>query len=73
VLPESAVRGLGTDSPWVAVARDGRLTRQPVEVGLRTDRYVEILSGVAPGQLVVPPDGSPALGDRVRVHAAPGS
>jgi HlyD family secretion protein len=68
VLPEEAVRGLGTDSPWVAVARDGKLARQPVEVGLRTDRYVEILSGVASGELVVPPVDSPALGDRVRVH-----
>ncbi len=73
VLPESTVRGLGTDSPWVAVVRDGRLARQPVKVGLRTDQYVEILSGLTPGQLAVPPDGSPALGDRVRVHAAPGS
>jgi len=70
VLPESVVRGLGTDSPWVAVVRDGRLTRQPVDIGLRADRYVEILQGVAEGQLVVPPQDSPALGERVRVHAA---
>jgi HlyD family secretion protein len=73
VLPESVIRGLGTDSPWVAVVRDGRLTRQPVDIGLRTDRYVEILSGVAKGQLVVPPQDSPELGDKVRVHAASGS
>jgi HlyD family secretion protein len=70
VLPEEAVRGLGTDSPWVAVARDGRLARQPVAVGLRTDRYVEILSGVTLGELVVPTRDSPALGDKVRVHPA---
>jgi HlyD family secretion protein len=71
VLPEEAVRGLGTDAPWVAVAREGRLARQPVRVGLRADRYVEILSGVEPGELVVPPDGSPELGDRVRVRRPP--
>jgi HlyD family secretion protein len=70
VLPEEAVRGLGTDSPWVAVAQDGKLARQPVAVGLRTDRYVEILSGVTLGELVVPPGDSPALGDKVRVHPA---
>jgi len=70
VLPEEAVRGLGTDSPWVAVVRDGRLARQPVAVGLRTDRYVEILSGVTLGELVVPTRDSPALGDKVRVHPA---
>jgi hypothetical protein len=54
----------------VAVARDGKLARQPVEVGLRTDRYVEILSGVASGELVVPSQDSPAVGDKVRVHPA---
>ncbi len=69
VLPDRAVRGLGTDSPWVAVARDGRLVRQPVAVGLRADPLVEILSGVEPGELVVPPAGSPELGRRVRVRS----
>jgi HlyD family secretion protein len=70
VLPEEVVRGLGTDSPWVAVAREGRLVRQPVAVGLRTDRYVEILSGLSAGELVVSPQGSPAVGEKVRVHPA---
>lgn len=69
VLPEEAVRGLGTDTPWVAVGRDGRLARQPVAVGLRADRYVEILSGLTPAELVVPPNGSPDLGTRVRVRS----
>jgi HlyD family secretion protein len=69
VLPEAAVRGLGTDTPWVAVARNGKLARQAVDVGLRADRYVEILSGVEPEELVVPPNGSPDLGKRVRVHS----
>jgi HlyD family secretion protein len=71
VLPEEAVRGLGTDSPWVAVSREGRLVRQPVDVGLRTDRYVEILSGIADEDLVVPPGDSPPLGDKVRVRRPP--
>jgi len=68
VLPGSAVRGLGTDSPWVAVARDGRLARQPVKVGLRAERYVEIVSGLEPEELVVPPAESPELGARVRLR-----
>lgn len=72
VLPEQAVRGLGTDTPWVAVARNGRLARQPVVVGLRADRYVEILSGVKPDDLVVPSKGSPDLGTRVRVRPPEG-
>lgn len=70
VLPEEAVRGLGTDTPWVAVARNGRLARQPVSVGLRADRFVQVLSGVEPEELVVPPNGSPDLGKRVRVRSS---
>lgn len=68
VLPEAAVRGLGTDSPWVAIARDGRLARRPVAIGLRAERWVEIVSGLDGGDLVVPPEDSPGLGERVRVR-----
>ena len=67
VLPEEAVRGLGTPDPWVAVVEDGRLVRRAVAVGLRAERWVEIASGLAPGDAVVPPDGSPDLGARVRI------
>ena len=67
VLPEDAVRGLGTPDPWVAVVVDGRLVRRAVEVGLRAERWVEIRSGLAPDDAVVPPDGSPDLGKRVRL------
>ncbi|HSM60825.1 MAG TPA: efflux RND transporter periplasmic adaptor subunit, partial [Longimicrobiales bacterium] len=71
VLPAGAVRGLGTEEPWVAVVRHGRLERQPIEVGLRTEGWVEVLSGPGQAEPVVPPEGSPELGARVRV-AAPG-
>jgi HlyD family secretion protein len=67
VLPEDAVRGLGTPDPWVAVVEDGHLVRRKVEVGLRAERWVEIRSGLAPGEAVVPPDGSPDVGARVRI------
>jgi HlyD family secretion protein len=70
VLPEDAVRGLGTPDPWVAVVEDGRLVRRAVEVGLRAERWVEIRSGLAPDDLVVPPGGSPDLGSRVRIRDA---
>jgi HlyD family secretion protein len=71
VLPEEAVRGLGTPGPWVAVVRDGRLERQDVEVGLRAGAWVEILSGLAESDAVVSAAGSPELGARVRVRPAP--
>ncbi len=69
VLPEDAVRGLGTPEPWVAVVEDGRLARRPVDVGLRADRWVEIRGGLHPDEAVVPAAGSPDLGARVRAAA----
>ncbi len=68
VLPEGAVRGLGTGEPWVAVADAGRLKRRPVKVGLTADGWVEILDGVGDGDLVVPAAGSPEPGARVRAR-----
>jgi HlyD family secretion protein len=53
VLPVEAVRGLGTDAPWVAVVRDGRLQRRDVTLGLRGDAFVEVVAGVQVGEPVV--------------------
>lgn len=71
VLPMDAVRALGTDTPWVAVVREGRLARQPVEVGLRTDEFVEILSGLRTGEPVVPDSESLEPNKRVRIRSSP--
>jgi HlyD family secretion protein len=53
VLPEAAVRGLGTATPWVAIVRHGRVERAEVAVGLRAPGFVEILDGVGAGDRVV--------------------
>jgi HlyD family secretion protein len=71
VLPLDAVRALGTDTPWVAVVREGRLIGQSVQVGLRTERFVEILSGLGANEPVVPAADSPELGKRVRIRPSP--
>lgn len=72
VLPEEAVRGLGTGEAWVAVIREGRLAPQPVEVGLRAGGFVEIVAGVEPNEPIVVTDADAEVGDRVRVRERDG-
>jgi HlyD family secretion protein len=71
VLPEVFVQGLGAGEAWVAVIREGRLARQPVEAGLREGGFVEILAGVGEHERVVAA-GEAEVGDRVRARAADG-
>lgn len=66
VIREDAVEGLGTEDPWVGVVRQGRVDRQPVEVGLRAVGYVEILAGIAEDDVVVVGAGGVGIGSRVR-------
>jgi HlyD family secretion protein len=71
-LPLDAVRDLAS-APWVLAVRDGRARRMPVGVGARGATRVEILSGLAAGDQVVPAaEVKVADGDKVRVEAAPG-
>jgi HlyD family secretion protein len=71
-LPLDAVRDLAS-APWVLAIRDGRARRVPVGVGARGATRVEILSGLAAGDQVVPAaEVKVTDGDRVRVKAAPG-
>lgn len=53
VLPANAVRGLAGGKPWVFAARDGRVRRQPVAVGLVTVGKTEVVDGLAEGDLVL--------------------
>lgn len=41
------------EAAYVFVAHDGTAERRRVEVGIRTDSEVQILSGLAPGELVI--------------------
>jgi HlyD family secretion protein len=68
IAPTDAVRDLTGAQPWVLMVKDGRATRQPVKLGLRGDGRLEILDGVAPGNLLVPASNPlVAAGERVRV------
>jgi len=68
VLPADAVRGLGTAEPWVALVRDGRLEQRALTLGFRGDAFVEVASGLEPGDRVVLGAGTLEPGTRVRVR-----
>ena len=62
LVPSTAVQA---DHLWLA--RDGRLESRPVSIGARGGKTVEIMTGVAPDDLVVvSPDPSMRAGQRVR-------
>ena len=71
-VPLDAVRDLATPQPWVLVVKDGRAQKAAIKTGLRGDGRIEISSGVAAGDHLVPASNPfIAAGQRVRV-AAPG-
>lgn len=66
VLPSEAVRD-SSATPWVLVVRGRRAVRTPVRLGARGAGAVEVVEGLAEGDVVVrrPADGTKD-GDRVR-------
>lgn len=67
IAPADAVHDADTAHPWVLVVRDGRARRQPVTLGMRGDAAIEIATGVAAGDALVPvTNGVVLAGQRVR-------
>ena len=66
VAPSRAIHDPLSAAPWVFVVRDGRAHVQPVSLGLRASDQVEILSGVAPGDKLVPVSAGVRAGQRLR-------
>jgi HlyD family secretion protein len=71
IAPTDAVHDLSSEQPWVLLVKDGRAARQTVKLGLRGDGRLEVLSGVAPGDRLIPAS-TPLItaGERVRVAGA---
>ena len=70
VIPTDAVRDAAGAQPWVLAVKERRATRQPVKLGLRGDGRVEVLQGVAPGDLLIPSTNAAiVIGQRVRAVA----
>ncbi len=70
VLPAAAVREADRASSWVLALRDHRAVRVPVKLGLRGIGTVEILSGLAEGDLAIPQTEKALPGDNVRQAAS---
>ena len=66
VLPAAAVRAADSASPWVLVLKNHRAVRVPVTLGLRGVGTVEIVRGLAAGDLAIPQTEKALPGDRVR-------
>ena len=70
VVPLRFVRDLESTAPWVLKVDAGSARRQPVKVGLRGARVIEIAEGLAPGDRAIAPDAAVAEGQRVRAAAS---
>lgn len=66
IVPARTVHDATSAAPWVLVVRDGRARVQKVRIGLRAGEYVEILEGVAPGEMVLPLSSGVRAGQRIR-------
>ena len=53
-IPADTVHDLTGPAPWVLAVRNGAAHRQPVRLGLRGEGAVEVVDGLAEGELVVP-------------------
>ncbi len=66
VLPLRFVRDLEGAAPWVLKVDGGSARRQPVKIGLRGGKVIEIAEGLASGDRAVAPDAAVADGQRMR-------
>ena len=66
ILPLRDVHEALMGSPWAMVVKDHRAHKQPVRIGLRANTHVEILEGVAQGDLAVPVTAGVMTGQRIR-------
>lgn len=66
-LAADAVRDAAGPAPWVLAVRGGRAVKQAVKLGLRGEGSVELVEGLAEGELVVATaSAGVSIGERVR-------
>jgi HlyD family secretion protein len=68
-LASSTVQGASSSTPWVQIVENGRARRRDVQLGIRGQGAIEILSGVDEHARVIVPGERPiADGSKVRVR-----
>jgi len=67
LAPASVVHDIDAAAPWVLALEHGRAVKHPVQIGLRTGGFVEVISGLAEGDAVIPTSQAIVDGARVRV------
>lgn len=73
VVPADAVRDASGARPWVLAVEGRRAARRAVKVGLKGDGRVEVVEGVAPGDVLISAANAAIQpGQRVRAVAAAG-
>lgn len=65
-VPSDAVRDATGAHPWVLAVNGLHAVRRPVTLGLRGEGRIEVLSGVAPGDRLIPAAAPVLPGQRVR-------
>ena len=73
VVPSWAIRDLGSDRPWVMIAKEGEARRRDVELGLEGDDVVEVVSGLSTDDRVLSPMLPIEEGHPVRLPKARGA
>jgi HlyD family secretion protein len=66
VLPIRSVHDVQSGQPWVLGIKDGRAAKRPVRLGLRGNSHIEILDGMAEGEVAIPQNSGVLTGQRVR-------
>lgn len=66
VLPIRSVHDVLSGQPWVLGIKDGRALKRPVRSGLRGNSHLEILAGMAEGDVAIPLNSGVLTGQRVR-------
>ena len=67
IVPDNTIRDADSGKPWVMLLRNQRVQKQAVKLGLTGTGQVEVLEGVAVGDLLIPTSNlAIKVGQRVR-------